>query len=471
MRELASGAPMASLVGCTRCLLVWLLGQQVCLNSAASVEVPFARAALFASERPEVRACDGGLVAGCEPYRAMGAWRYATNNLRRAVDLLPTDQRNQHRSTVEWVARISEQVEQFFTEPTSQTLATAVSTSRQVFESLKSWMANAPPSVLEVPADIGAGVTFLPASRSLRIINSADAKPWEAQVRLANGVQMPILGFGTWQLTGQVAYEATLFALQSGYRHIDTAQAYANEQEVGQALSDSKIPRREIFVSTKLSEPSDYEPNRLLARFQEQLQSLRVEYVDMYMLHTPAGSVEILQGAWMVLEELYGMGLIRALGVSNFGRDELEELLSMAKVPPVYVQNKFSIYSPGEQQVSHDVSLMEYLKSKNIVMMGYSVINQWPFYLPPMSDPHVLSVAKRVGKTPSQVLHRWALQLGAGVIPKSGTAERIIENARIFDFHLSDVDMRLLNGISTLSESSLSKFAPSWVEDVYGLAR
>jgi len=345
----------------------------------------------------------------------------------------------------------------------------AVGNARQVFDSLKGWMAAAPPSVLDVPDDASAGVPFLPAGRSLRIVSNPATKAADAEVRLANGVEMPVLGYGTWQLVGKQCYEATLFALKAGYRHIDTAQAYGNEEEVGRALVDSGIPRHELFIATKLSEPGDYEPQRLLEQFLQQLQNLRVEYVDLYMLHGPAESPEATRASWSILEQLYKAGVIRALGVSNFGAKELTELLATAVVPPVYVQNKFSIYNPGEQQVTHDTSLMEYIKAKGIVMMGYSVINPWPFALPPLSDPHVLSIARRAGRTPSQVLHRWALQLGTGVIPKSGTAERILENSNLFDFHLSEVDMRLLNGIVTLTESSLSKFGPTWVENIYGI--
>eukprot|EP00928_Gymnodinium_smaydae_P029018 TRINITY_DN21979_c0_g2_i1.p1 TRINITY_DN21979_c0_g2~~TRINITY_DN21979_c0_g2_i1.p1 ORF type:complete len:491 (-),score=92.54 TRINITY_DN21979_c0_g2_i1:61-1533(-) len=440
-------------------------------TAAAPVEIPFAQAALFAAERPEVKACDGGLGPKCDnPYPAMFAWRYATNNLRLAVNALPESERRMHKSTVSWVALISEQVDAFFKQPTAETLANAVGNARQVFDSLKGWMATAAPSKMEVPDSASAGVGFLPGNRSLRVVADKAAKPAEAEVRLANGVEMPVLGFGTWQLVGQLAYEATLFALQTGYRHIDTAQAYGNEKEVGRALKESGVPRRELFVATKLSDPEDFEPQRLIARFEQQLQSLQVDYIDLYMLHSPGASVESTRAAWQVLELLYDSGVVRALGVSNFGRGELENLLSYARIPPVYVQNKFSIYNPGEQQVAHDSSLMGYLKTHGIAMMGYSVINPWPFLIPPMEDPHVLAISKRVGRTPAQVLHRWALQLGTAVIPKSGTAERILSNSQLFDFHLSEVDMRLLNGIVTLAESTLSKFAPAWVEDVYDLS-
>jgi len=169
------------------------------------------------------------------------------------------------------------------------------------------------------------------------------------------------------------------------------------------------------------------------------------------------------------MELLHDQGKVRALGVSNFGISELEELWSFARVKPVYVQNKFSIYSPGEQQVG-PTSVLPYARERGIQVMGYSVINPWPFLLPPMQDPHVLAVAARYGKTAAQVLHRWALQLGVAVIPKSATAARIEENAKLFDFELSEVDMRILNGLVCLSEAMLgAPPTPSWGDDVYGI--
>merc|ERR1712217_662000 len=153
------------------------------------------------------------------------------------------------------------------------------------------------------------------------------------------------------------------------------------------------------------------------------------------------------------MEDLQLSGKVRSLGVSNFGVAELEELLSFARVKPAYVQNKFSVYTPGEQQVGGK-SVLAFARDRGIQVMGYSVINPWPLMLPPMEDPHVKTIAARHFRTPAQILHRWALQLGVAVIPKSGTAARIQGNARLLDFELSDVDMRLLNGLVVLSESS-----------------
>ena len=177
---------------------------------------------------------------------------------------------------------------------------------------------------------------------------------------------MPVLGFGTWQLMGSACYEATAHALRTGYRHIDTAQAYGNEAEVGRAIAQSKVPRREVFLVTKLSNHGEYQGPQLLARFESQLKDLQTDYIDLYMLHSPGPSKELTLSAWRTMEQLYHEGRIRALGVSNFGRAELESLLADASVPPVYVQNKFSIYSPGEQRIDTTRSLMGYLKEKGI---------------------------------------------------------------------------------------------------------
>jgi len=440
-----------------------------CKVGSVSVQVPFAKAAIFAAELPEVRACDGGPGPGCDAFRAMMGWRYAVNNLRRAVDLLPPETRSMHKSTIAFVAQISAEVEGFFVTPTAETLMVAIGNARQVFDMLKGWMSTSVWSELAVDDQAGVGVSFVYSGRSLRILAESGSRPGDAEVRLANGVEMPVLGFGTWQLVGQACYDATVSALKIGYRHIDTAQAYGNEAAVGQAIVASGLPRREIFLVTKLSDPEDFAPDALHWRFMQQLKDLQTDYVDLYMLHSPGSTPDATKAAWQKMEELYFLGKIKALGVSNFGQKDLQELLNVAKVPPVYVQNKFSIYSPGEQQVSEHASLMAFCLDKGITMMGYSVINPWPFIIPPMEDPHVVAIANRLGKSPSQILHRWVLQMGAGVIPRSGNIARIQENAQLFDFSLSELDMRLLTGLVTLSESTLSHVKPGWVEDIYGL--
>jgi len=275
------------------------------------------------------------------------------------------------------------------------------------------------------------------------------------------------VGFGTWQIMGQQCYDATSAALQAGYRHIDTAQAYMNEREVGLAIQSSGIPRQELFIATKISDPDEYAA--LEQRLEAQLAALGTDYLDLYMLHSPGDNKAGREAAWRTMEALHDRGKVRSLGVSNFGVAELQELLSFARVRPVYLQNKFSVYSPGEQQVGAN-NILAFAREHNIQVMGYSVINPWPFMLPPMEDPHVRAVAGRVGRTPAQVLHRWALQLGVAVIPKSTTPARIAQNAQILDFELPELEMRLLNGIVALSETVAGgPLAPAWADDVYGI--
>jgi len=265
---------------------------------------------------------------------------------------------------------------------------------------------------------------------------------------------------------GQQAYDATIAALRLGYRHIDTAQAYMNEREVGFAIRDSGVPREDIFIATKISDPEEFAA--LEQRLEAQLAALGTDYLDLYMLHSPGDQAQREQ-AWRTMEALHEHGKVRSLGVSNFGTGELQQLLEFARIKPVYVQNKFSIYNPGEQQVG-STPFLPFAREKGIQVMGYSVINPWPFMLPPMDDPHVKAVAARYGRSPAQVLHRWALQMGVAVIPKSGTPARIEENARLFDFELSASDMRLLDGIVSLSESTAGSVLPPWADDVYHLS-
>mmetsp|Transcript_93785 Transcript_93785/g.264899 ORF Transcript_93785/g.264899 Transcript_93785/m.264899 type:complete len:572 (-) Transcript_93785:219-1934(-) len=437
------------------------------LPSVARVTAPFAAAAIWAAELPAFRACEGGVGApGCDnPYGAMGVLRYAVNNLRAVVSRLPQAAKAQHQSTLLYVQQIAMDVAAFYQQPTPEAFKVAYDNSKMVFDALKGWLQGSPASELELKGE-NSGAPHLPGGRSAVLPREGGGAVKAAVAQLANGREMPLVGFGTWQLVGQATYDAIIAAVRAGYRHIDTAQAYMNEREVGIAIRDCGVPRHALFIATKISDPEDYP--RAAERFEAQLAALGLEYLDLYMLHT-AGDRSDRETAWRAMELLHDQGKVRALGVSNFGISELEELWSFARVKPVYVQNKFSIYSPGEQQVG-PTSVLPYARERGIQVMGYSVINPWPFLLPPMQDPHVLAVAARYGKTAAQVLHRWALQLGVAVIPKSATAARIEENAKLFDFELSEVDMRILNGLVCLSEAMLgAPPTPSWGDDVYGI--
>jgi len=292
---------------------------------------------------------------------------------------------------------------------------------------------------------------------------------------LANGVEIPLLGFGTWELPELegIAYRCTRWALDAGYRHVDTAQAYRNERAIGRALRDSGLPRDSYFITMKLSRADEFASLR--TRFDEQLIAMDLDHFDAYLLHTPGSSPDGWRTAWRQLEELYDEGRVRALGVSNFDATQLLELWEFARVQPVYVQQKFSIYHPGgieEARSTRGHSLMEQLSSHGLAVAGVSVVQpEHSGFLPPLGDPHVLKLAARIGRTPSQVLHRWLLQLGTVVLPRSRDREHIVENSQLFGFSLAESDMRLLNGIVSLAASSPGRRSPAWVEDVYGLSR
>merc|ERR1712232_787345 len=159
------------------------------------------------------------------------------------------------------------------------------------------------------------------------------------------------------------------------------------------------------------------------------------------------------------------------MGISNFNVELLQELLSFARIRPVYIQNKYSIYQPGNRdEALKGETLMEWLNREKIVMTGYSIIHPGHGgYLSPLEDPHVNAIARRHGRTSSQVLHRWLLQLGAAVIPRSTKRERIQENGDLFTFFLPETDMRILNGIASLVKSTPGKQSPAWCDDVFGI--
>ncbi|CAE7723582.1 unnamed protein product [Symbiodinium sp. CCMP2592] len=282
-------------------------------------------------------------------------------------------------------------------------------------------------------------------------------------IRLSNDLQMPVLGLGTTMLNGASGKEAILAALREGYRLIDTAQAYENEAEVGEAILQSGIPRSEIFVATKLSDDGDCKPGRAKARVRAQLKLLKTSYIDQYMLHGPC---ESMVEAWKDLEELYDAGVLRSLGVSNFDYTQLKRFSGQVRIAPHVVQNKFSIYHRGWAPVDPLRDLAEAFRKEGMVVMGYCNLDAYPHVLQPLEDIFVRRIASRCGRTPAQVLLRHALQHHTVVIPKSERPERLRENADIFDFELSPEDMRILDALPMLAHHGRE---PSYVEDVLGL--
>lgn len=427
------------------------------------VVIPVGEAALWAADViPAV--CDEHSPR-CNWIAAADAWRYAINNLRLAVESASAE--DQAWLPAEPVRQIHGLVSQLGDVPEMWygNWHHGAGAVRSLFKQLSPWLKTAR-ATMSMPRS-SIGTPFPALGRSVQISTEGDTG---TAVTLANGYAMPLLGFGVWQIPADgTTYRSVLAALEMGYRHIDTAQGYGNEHEVGRAMRDSGLPRSEICLVTKLSDPGDYP--RARQRFEQQLGILGVEYIDIYMLHSPGDSLESRKQAWHQLEELYDEGRIKALGVSNFDVPLLKELLSFARVRPVYLQNKYSIYQPGGYGEAMEAeSIMQWLAQERIVMTGYSIIHPaHGGYLSPLEDPHVRAIAERHKRTPSQVLHRWLLQLGAAVIPRSTRRERIRENSDLFSFSLPDSDMRLLNGIASLVKSDTGRLRPEWLEQTYNV--
>ena len=242
---------------------------------------------------------------------------------------------------------------------------------------------------------------------------------------------MPVLGLGVWQMDeGAETENAVEWALEAGYRHVDTAQLYRNERSVGAAIARSGIPREEIFVTTKWL-PTVRSPGRELER---SLERLGMGYVDLYLIHWP---VPIRSGrGWRDLEELAGRGLARAIGVSNYGDDRLAKTVAGARRKPAVNQVHFSPFH-------YRRALLERCNSLGVVLESYSPLEQGRG----VDDATVGAIAERIERTPAQVLLRWGVQKGTVVIPKSSRRERIVENARIFDFELGQDDIRTLDSL------------------------
>lgn len=248
---------------------------------------------------------------------------------------------------------------------------------------------------------------------------------------LNTGQAMPILGLGVYGMHGAEAENAVGNALEAGYRHIDTAALYRNEREVGRAIRASGIPREEIFVTTKLFPTGFFRPE---SAFHESLQKLGLDYIDLYLIHWPAPGKS---NAWKTLEQIHDRGLVRSIGVSNYTREHLEDMLSYARILPAVNQVEFHPFH-------HDLTLVEYCQSNNIVFEAHTPINR----ARAMDDPTINAIAKKIGRTYAQVVLRWEVQRDIAVIPKSIHKERIIENSNIFDFELEDDDMKLIDGLS-----------------------
>ncbi len=259
------------------------------------------------------------------------------------------------------------------------------------------------------------------------------------KIVLNNGVEMPILGFGVYQIPDAEECERSVFdALQTGYRLIDTAAAYLNEVAVGKAIKKSGVSREEIFVTTKLWIQDAGYDNTLKA-VKKSLSRLQLEYLDLYLIHQPFGDVH---GSWRAMETLYREGKIRAIGVSNFYPDRIMDLIVHNEVVPAVNQVETH---PFCQQIENQ----KFLETNNIQMESWAPFAEGKNDI--FANKLLISIAANHNKTPAQIILRWLIQRGVGVIPKSVRKERIVENFNIFDFELSSGEM---DGIISLDTNS-----------------
>jgi diketogulonate reductase-like aldo/keto reductase len=262
---------------------------------------------------------------------------------------------------------------------------------------------------------------------------------------LADGNEIPLLALGVWQVPdGPECENAVRWALELGYRHVDTAQAYGNEESVGRALHDSGVPRDEIFITTKFY-PALEDPE---AEAQRSLERLGVDHVDLYIVHWPQGGPT---WAWPGMQAAHDRGFARSIGVSNLSVAQLDEVLSVADARPVVNQVQFSPFEYRRR-------LLDACEERDVALEAYSPLGTGRH----LADERVGRIAEQVQRTPAQVLVRWSVQRGLVVLPKSTHRERIEENAQVFDFTLSDDDMAALDALDETGATAEARETIWW---------
>ncbi|QWU16730.1 Aldo/keto reductase [Paenibacillus sophorae] len=278
---------------------------------------------------------------------------------------------------------------------------------------------------------------------------------------LNNGMKIPVLGFGVWNLKDTEQCKSILnSAIQAGYRLIDTASAYLNETAVGEAIKESGVKRYELFVTSKLwVQDTGYEKTK--EAFERTLQRLGLDYLDMYLIHWPYGDIA---GSWKAMEELYHEGKIKAIGVSNFSIGEMQNLLEIASVKPVV--NQVECHPLFQQK-----ELRAFLKENEIYLDAWFPLGSGNKDL--LEHPQLKPIADKYGKENAQIILRWHMQEGAIALPKSTKPERIASNFAIWDFELTEQEMNVIRSIDTNKRLSnnpedeeVKKKITSWVLDI-----
>ena len=272
------------------------------------------------------------------------------------------------------------------------------------------------------------------------------------KVSLNNGVEMPILGFGVFQITDTEECERSVYeAIQTGYRLIDTAASYENEEAVGNAIKSSGVARAELFVTTKLwIQDAGYESAK--KAFERSLKRLQLDYLDLYLIHQPFGDV---YGSWRAMEELYRDGRIRAIGVSNFQPDRLMDLIVHNQIVPAV--NQIETH-PFNQQIE----TQKFLQENKVQIESWGPFAEGKNNI--FANELLCSIAGKYNKTVAQTILRWLTQRGVVAIPKSVHKERIIENFNIFDFELSQEDMEAIVALDTKVSSFFDHRDPKMVK-------
>ncbi|MFL2105881.1 aldo/keto reductase [Desemzia sp. FAM 23991] len=258
------------------------------------------------------------------------------------------------------------------------------------------------------------------------------------RIPLNNGYTIPRIGFGTAGLTGAEAEESVFYALNQGYRLIDTAPSYDNEEAVGRGINlaiNAGISRDEIFVVTKI-EPEDMGFDKTIDAFEASLERLNTQYIDLLLIHRPAKDDQATLDTWRAMEDIYASGRVQSIGVSNFSRGDLAMLLEEAKIRPAV--NQYQMY-PG----ASDRSTNDYCDDENIVSMAYSPLKRGKV----QKERRLMSISENYDKSPEQIALRWSIDRNVVPIPQSGNKDHIRDNINIFDFSLSDNDMTILNNL------------------------